>query len=573
MFKKYKTRFSIRLKILSAFLLLGILSTAAIGIISYTSISKYEYQKLKNELLSVVNTASHSIDGDLHSQLKPGDEESSVYKEMLENLRHYKNSFNLTYLYTFILNNDETVKFVLDTDETDEQAVIGDDYENDEFMQMAFEGTANVLDEPYTDEWGTFLSAFSPVYNSKNEIIAIVGADISVEAIAEMQKSLLLIIVGGAVFSILLSILLALFLSSAFSKPIIRLVDALNDLARNSGDLTQKIKISTGDELELLAEATNKLLANIRSMVDAIRNVCLQVESDSNEITSAIANSSEAAQTITNAMENISSGALDQLHNINKSSGMLNGLSDIINSLSDNSGNINRFAKEAAVSANNCMKAVEDLKNKADFSKEILESATITAQQLEVDSEEIVKIIDTINTISEQTNLLALNASIEAARAGEHGRGFTIVANEIRKLAESTKSSTKEISHRVNAIKTQSKETSSAMKNIIDTVTDQSDSIDVAGRVLSNIDSVIANIVDSLMKVDFAVKKVYEDKQVVIVFNNEIQGSSEQMASATEEINASQQEQHSGLDNIREKLQNLNEMAEELKNVVDRFII
>ena len=573
MSKKYKTRFSIRLKMLTAFLLLGILSSTAIGIISYITISEHENQMLKDKLLSVVNAAAHSIDGDLHSQLKPGDEKSPVYLDMLENLRHYKKSFNLTYLYTYIPYNEKTIKFVLDTDETDEQAKIGDDYENDEYMKMAFDGLANVLDEPYTDPWGTFLSAFAPVYNSKNEIVAIVGADISVEAIAKMQESLLRIIAGGVLFSILLSILLGLYLAAVFNKPIIRLVDALNDLARNSGDLTRKIKINTGDELEILAGATNNLLANIRNMVGAIRNVCLHVESDSNEISNAIVNSSEAAQTITKAMEDISSEALDQLHNINKSSEMLHGLSEIINSLSDNSGNINRFSKEAAVSADNCMKAVEDLKNKADISKKILESAAQTAQHLEVNSEEIVKIIDTINAISERTNLLALNASIEAARAGEHGKGFTIVANEIRKLAESTTSSTKEISHRVNAIKTQSKETSSAMKNIIDTVSGQSDSIDVAGRVLSNINSVISNIADSLMKVDAAVKKVFEDKQGVIVFNNEIQGSSEQMAAATEEINASQQEQHAGLDNIREKLQNLNEMAEELKTAVDKFII
>lgn len=217
--------------------------------------------------------------------------------------------------------------------------------------------------------------------------------------------------------------------------------------------------------------------------------------------------------------------------------------------------------------------SVNALKSKANQSKAVIEAAAGAAQHLEASSSEIVKIVDTINAISEQTNLLALNASIEAARAGEHGKGFTIVANEIRKLADSTTLSTKEISRHVNAINAESKETSTAMKIMIDTFADQSTSIDTAITVLSNINTVMAGIASNLANVDAAVRKVYRDKETVIAVNNEVLSSSVQMAAATEEINASQQEQYSGLDNIKERLECLNDMAEELKNAVDKFVI
>lgn len=573
MSKQFKTRFSIRRKMLVGFLLLGILSSTAVGVFAYLTVSKYETNKLKEKLLMVSTMVSKSVDGDVHSKIKPGDEKTDTYKTMIQKLREFKKITGLTYLYTFVSYTDEKVKFILDSDDTDAQAYIGKEYDMDDCIKKALAGTAAVEDEAYTDEWGTFYSAFAPVYNSKNDIVAVVGADISVGDVQKIKQTLMLIIAGGVLFSILLSITLALFISSVISKPVTHLVKAMDDIARNSGDLTQKVRIKTGDELELLAESTNNLLSNIRSIVGIIRGTSLNINDNSKEIALSIENTSAVTDTIAKAMEDIAYNASEQLQNINDSSIKLQSLSEIINALSNSSKEIDDSVKEATKGANDCLKAVEDLKDKADLSTDILKSASKTAEMLQANSSKVGKVIDVITGISEQTNLLALNAAIEAARAGDQGRGFAVVADEIRKLAESTTRSAKEISQYANEIKNQSKGTSSAMDNIIGAVSGQMDSIRNTGSMLNNINSIVSRITGSLMEIESAVNKVYNDKQDIITLNNGIQLASEQMAATTEEINSSEEEQHAVIESISDRLRNLNDMADELNSAVDRFII
>jgi Methyl-accepting chemotaxis protein len=571
--EKHRTRFSIRRKLLLAFVILGILSSFAVGVFAYVSVYKYEIQKLKNQLLSIVTISSYSIDGDLHSQIKPGDENTEIYKDMLAQLRQYKKTTGMTFLYTYVPYTDKSVKFVIDTDDTKEQAKIGKEYPNDNNIKQALNGQPSITENPETDEYGTFISAFAPIYDSNRKVVAVIGADLSIEEIQKMQLTLMFIIAGGVVFSILLSILLSSMLSGFIAKPILRLVNALDDVVKRSGDLTQTVNIKTGDELELLANAANNLLANIRSMVGVIRNVSKNVKAGTAEIAVAVDNSSEAAETITKAMEEISSSAMVQLNNINKSTQMLEHLSSEINTLTYNSSNIGTSAKAASTSADNCIKAVKDLNEKAETSNEILKTASVTAQRLEGNSEEIVKITNTIGSISEQTNLLALNAAIEAARAGEQGKGFTIVANEIRKLAEMTTESAKVISRYINEIKTQSNETSLAVKGVVNAVTCQFGSIDNTNSTLTSINTVIEKITESLENVNSAIKNVFDGNNSFVNFNIEIQQASEQMAAVTQEINASQEEQLAGLDNLRNNIYDLNQLADKLESAVGKFII
>lgn len=574
MSNRVKTRFSIRLKMLMGFLLLVLVSSAIFGTIVYFTVSGYEMDKLKDKLLMIASVGASSIDPELHTQLKPGDEETDLYKEMLGKLRAYKESSKLTYLYTFIQDTGGKVQFVLDTDDTEEQAGIGDEYDEvSEEITTAFKGDPAITPEPTTDEWGTFLSAFAPVKNSKGEVIAIVGADISVEEIAKIQQSLLTVILACAGASLLLSILLALLLSSFISRPLLRMVHALDDVVKNSGNLMQSIRIKTGDEIQVLAEKTNDLLSNIREIVKTIRYTTLNVNKDVKEITGALENTSSVSDAICTAMGDIASSAGDQLNSINVSAARLDTLSEIINTLSAGSKEIGVSAREASSCANDCIMVVEELQKEADASSRALQTASQTAGKLESNSEQAVKIIDVITGISEQTNLLALNAAIEAARAGEHGRGFAVVADEIRKLAENTTSSAKEISRYIAEIRAQSKDTSSAMTSIVSTVSGQTQAYGNARETLGRINAVVEKIAQNLIGIDTAIQQVYEDKQSFIMLNRDIQQACEQMAASTEEINASQEEQHAVIESIADKLKELNNLAMELERTVGRFVV
>lgn len=573
MSQNIKTKFSIRNKMLLGFIILSIISSTAVGLFAYITMTGNEMENMREKLLMIALVSSDNINGDLHAQLKPGDEQSDIYKNLLANLRRFKKLSGLTYLYTFRLADDGTVRFVLDSDETADQAKIGDEFEAYPNILKAFEGTPNVADKPTTDNWGTFLSAYAPVYDSKHEIVAIVGTDISIENIALMQRDMFLRLLAGAGISLALSVILALLLSSLISRPIKKLVRSMNDVAENSGDLTQTIQIRTGDEIEVLARESNLLLSGIRDMIGAIRAISFEINNNAKNISQDLESTVNTSENISQAVSEIASGAGSQLEGIIKQSSVLQFLSDIINSLRNSSDKIAVSVNSASGFTEECTKVVADLRSKAEATTQAIRQASETAGRLESNSEQIARITDVISAISEQTNLLSLNAAIEAARAGEFGKGFAVVAEEIRKLAETAASSTREISKYVQEIKNQSKETSAAMYNIIESVENQTGSILHTNDVLAGISAVISDILKNLTEINSGIKNVYEQKQSFMVMNEQIQSSSEQMATTTEEVNAAEQEQHAIIDSISGRLDSLYELTENLDRSVGRFKI
>jgi methyl-accepting chemotaxis protein len=587
---KFRVRtMSIKFKMLIGFLLLGIVSSITVGIFTYNIISGYETDKVKEKLIMIAGLAAKEIDGDIHEQLKPGDENTSdSYKSMVKKLREFKKTSNLTYLYTFapigdkFNDTDAKVKFILDTDESSDASSIGDEYIPDDnapledALKEAFAGNPQASNEASPETLGsgkvvTLLSGYAPVYNSKKEIVAIVGADISINDLNEMKANLIKYIGFGIVISIFLSILIALFFSFKIGKPVLIMVNELENVVKNSGDLTQSIKVKTGDEIEVLANKTNDLLVNISEIVKKIRGTTLTVNETSVQISGEIDSISEVSETVSKAMGEIAAGMGEQVTIIQKSTEQIESLSGHINILSDNSNKINKAAQNAIKYTGEGVVAVNDLKEKFKISEEIVEVVSETVKKLEIKSEEIVKIIEVITSISGQTNLLALNAAIEAARAGEQGKGFAVVADEIRKLAESTTVSAKEISAHINEVRSQSIESVDAMTKVMTTISSQSESINNTNTALCQITGIVDDISGSLLNIDKAVKMSFSEKEEVLAQIKKIYATSQNMVAFTQEVNAAGEEQNAGISEISYKVQQLKEIAGELGNEVSKF--
>ncbi len=440
-------------------------------------------------------------------------------------------------------------------------------------MLKAFKGEVTVNAVLRKDEYGVFLSAYAPLKNTKGEVIAVVGGDLSVENLEKMQQKLLLFICSGVLVSVAISIAAALYLSNRISRPVGLMVKNLEDIVRNSGDLTQTIDIKTGDEIELLAEKTNELLANIRQIIGKIHETAENVNRNTLEITSAIEQTSGALETVSHAISEIAMGASQQSGVVNDSSNKIEVLSGQINVLSENSGEISKSTEETIKYTDESTKAMVDLQQKFKVSEEIVFTVSETVRRLEIKSEEIVKIIKVITSISEQTNLLALNAAIEAARAGEQGRGFAVVAGEIRKLAENTTLSAKEIAEHITEIRSQSVETAETMNKIVETISSQSASIKDTGNRLKGIANAVMKISENIANIDTAIKGVYSEKEEVLTLMQDIKEDSEKMASATQEVNAAGEEQYAVIEGISDSVQQLKDMADELEDTIKKFKI
>jgi len=247
------------------------------------------------------------------------------------------------------------------------------------------------------------------------------------------------------IFSAILCIFLSILNITTIIKPISILQSSLERLAENGGDLTQKIAISSKDEIGKLANSTNQFIAKIRDIILEVNEKLTSVEESTGIVKEQIEVVNHHIEDASSTIEELSAGMEETASSVEEITASTDEVEHAITSLSSR-------AQEGSLSATAISKRATELENKALVSEEnAKETYTQTKSKLAVTLDRVSSIhkinvlSDTILGISVQTNLLALNAAIEAARAGEAGKGFAVVADEIRTLAENSKKTVSEI--------------------------------------------------------------------------------------------------------------------------------
>ena len=180
-------------------------------------------------------------------------------------------------------------------------------------------------------------------------------------------------------------------------------------------------------------------------------------------------------------------------------------------------------------------------------------------------------IIASIQSITEQTNLLALNASIEAARAGEHGKGFAVVAEEVRKLAEQSKSETEIIKNTVESILENSQQTVAVIASNADLMQSQNESVQSTQLAFKDNSDLSRSIAASISELMSKLSSMLEHKNQAIMAIQSISAISEETAASAEQVSASAMDQQAELQKVAESIQNMNDISNELQEVVNRF--
>jgi methyl-accepting chemotaxis protein len=243
----------------------------------------------------------------------------------------------------------------------------------------------------------------------------------------------------ATVSSILLVILVLLITSAVIfitiqkllTKPLKRIVAAMDDIASGEGDLTKRIEIDSNDELGQLSESFNAFVANIQNIISQCNTTTEQVLSESDGVSALVTDFTTTVNAQKGYIEQIATAATE--------------MTQTIHGISDNAQTSLNYATRATEESSQGSELAQNANHLMSELSEEVSNATQVVSELHKNSESIVEVLEVIKNIAGQTNLLALNAAIEAARAGEQGRGFAVVADEVRTLASRTQDSTGDI--------------------------------------------------------------------------------------------------------------------------------
>jgi len=419
--------------------------------------------------------------------------------------------------------------------------------------------TGEEFSQVQSDSKGEFLRVVRPAKAQKNylgkdclmchqvpegTVLGIVSMKISLDQVnaavsAQRVKSLL----AAVLLSIPLLAFIYLFVRNVVTTPLEHMVSGLRNIAKGEGDLTQRLEVRGGDEVGQAASAFNDMMAKIAALVRQVGESARQVSSAAHEL---VANSRQVADSShrQNDTSTTAAASVEQ---------MVSAIASIAQSteaVHDQSRDSLRRSEEGNVSLSRLIGEVSVVETTV---REIAESV----QQFVDSTVAITNMTREVKDIADQTNLLALNAAIEAARAGEQGRGFAVVADEVRKLAEKSAGSASEIDAITRALTQRSDAVQRSIQNGLEHLASSQDSMEAVAMVLGEASGSVTRVGEGL---DAIANATEEQRRV-----------SGQVAANIESIASMARENNGAIEQTATAAQRLERLAAALQDTVGRF--
>jgi methyl-accepting chemotaxis protein len=440
---------------------------------------------------------------------------------------------------------------------------------NDGFNSLVkLRGTATELTKEISPLAADLVKGFDEIRNTQQQYMQ------------QAKTAAVTLAVSFMLGAVAIGLFVAFFISRAIANPIKAIAKVADDVS--VGDIQHEIHFNSKDEIGVLAESFRRLIDYMKTLANAAERIAandltVQVTPKSEKdvlgnafktmITNLTAmirqvtdNSTQlvsAATEIASSSEQMARGSQEQTGQTSQVSSAVEEMTATIVESSKNASEAAGQAKEAANAARAGNQVVSQTIEGMNRIAQVVQESAKTVQELSKSSDKIGEIIGVIDDIADQTNLLALNAAIEAARAGEQGRGFAVVADEVRKLAERTGKATKEITDMIKGIQNDTKGAVTSMEQGINEVQQGRELADKAGESLTAIAGYAQKVMDMVQQMATAAE--------------EQSAASEQIARSVEGIAKVTKENATGVEQSAAAAEQLNRQAEGLQKMVSRF--
>jgi len=409
------------------------------------------------------------------------------------------------------------------------------------------------------------MATFEKLANDREKEITSAGNDILNDS-----QSVLYVIGITTLVVILLIIVIGQLTSSPISKGIAKVVSRMKDLAK--GDLSKEpLAVISEDEIGQLTVAINEVTENNRDLLNQINNVSESVSSQSEELSQSAIEVKAGADQVASTMQELASGSETQANRASEMSAAMSSFSEKVNEVNDHGKEVQIVSQDVLDTTEQGRELMHRSTEQMEKIDSIVHEAVKKVEGLDHHAQEISKLVGVIKEIADQTNLLALNAAIEAARAGEQGKGFAVVADEVRKLAEQVAVSVTDITGIVSNIQLESRTVTDSLHEGYKEVEEGTNQIRSTGETFNEMSGKLGDMTSRIESITSHLSDIANYSETIRTDIEEIAAVSEESAAGIEETSATSQQASSSMEEVSGNAQELAHLAEQLNDHISSF--